>query len=451
MESFDSILDSFPLWHGCDSPLVKALQQKNYPAIYAALRRLDGPLKDDAFPAFFCALFCSVRAFQAVMEHCSPKELSASLCSTSLLNGLSPPGHSMPDNTWWSAVNLAAYLDKPEALDLLLKAGCSPNRASGCTYSPLEAAVLGRSLKCTQRLLEEPGLNTTVTKTLLTLWAQTEQADPLLDWCCQLLCGPLLGQEYSPFDPPPLPPGLTVAHTAQMGNLPLTLRLCRERPVELRHGSDAMAHIFSICICRLKARSDTDTLTDDVPSALWEVTDALLQACPTLLRREIPRRLLVHLALAHPEGIPPILAPWLDRMPGRLVVMDPREDQAFLTACMDGRWAERFGSELTPALKRSCSFPNPEWFECGTLSQHLACCKICGKPPKGALSALAKSALTDLSAQELAQQLLPGRLLDGEDPMLLLQALEEDEAIVDKRAAVLALHTKKEEADPYDL
>ena len=176
MGSFDSILDSFPLWHGCDSPLVKALQQKNYPAIYAALRRLDGPLKDDAFPAFFCALFCSVRAFQAVMEHCSPKELSASLCSTSLLNGLSPPGHSMPDNTWWSAVNLAAYLDKPEALDLLLKAGCSPNRASGCTYSPLEAAVLGRSLKCTQRLLEEPGLNTTVTKTLLTLWAQVLSA-----------------------------------------------------------------------------------------------------------------------------------------------------------------------------------------------------------------------------------------------------------------------------------
>lgn len=447
MGSFDISFDSFASWHGCDTPLVKALQQKNYPAIYAALRKLDGPLREDAFPAFYCALFCTFRVFQAVMEHCSPKSLCSQLFDTSFFSQLITPKLPFPENTWWSAVDLAAYLDKPEALDLLLKAGCSPNRAPRCSYSPLEAAVLGRSLKCTQRLLEEPGLDTTVTKHLLDLWSQTEQGDTLLDWCCQLLCGPLLGNAYSPFEPAPLPSTLTVVHTAQVENWPLTIRLCREWPVEPRNGTEAMTYILAFYIGCM----NNDALTEDLLSILCQVTDALLQACPALLRREIPRRLLAHLVLAHPEGVPPVLAPWLENMPGSLLIMDPREDQAFLTACKKGRWAERFGTRLYPALKRSCNFPNPEWFDCGTLSQHLTCCKIYGKPPKGALSALAQSALTELSAQELAQQLLPGKLLDGEDPVLLLQALEENKAVLDKRAAVLALYTQKEEADPYDL
>lgn len=433
-------------------PLVKALEDKNYPAIYSALHKLDGALSDNVFLICYLALSCTTRVFRTVMEHCTPTSLRNEqyCCSSTFV----PPVElvSLPPDTWWNITAAAAYLNKPEALDLLLKAGCSPNRASQCAYSPLEAAVLGRSMSCIQRLLEEPTLDTSVvSKRLLQLWAQTEDDDTLLDWCCQLLCGPFLGQEYSPFAPAPLPPDLTVVHTTTEYNWPLTIRLCRERPVTLCQGTDAMAVLLDFLISRQETDPASSPPKDAHHPDLCDVTDALLRACPGLLRRQLPRRLLVHLILADPKGVPPVLAPWLDRIPGHLVVMDPRVDQAFLTACTQGRWAERFGTQLYPALKRSCNFPIPEWFDCGTLTQHLAYCKIYGKPPKGALSPLAVSALEELSPRELMEQLQPGNLLDSEDPVLLLQALNDNDAVVDKKAAVLAVHSAPKEADRYEL
>ena len=285
MRLFDPLLKGeLDKYYGESGQLLQALYQKNYPALYAALRRQKAPV----FPISFAlraaetALSCTPRAFREVVDRCA----------------FDSPHLNVFE--WQQVARLvleAICMNKPEHLRILLDAGASPNQITG--FSPLAAAVYERNQKCLRVLLNRPDLSPELPEDVLVQWADAENGDVLLDFCLSDVADHFLPRE-SPLMPLPLPPGLTLSMAALQDNIPLLERLSRERTdVRLEEALDAILAL------------------DWNSAAFAGALGSLLTACPEVLEDPCARWALLSPALRGRE-IPQSLRPWIGRLEGEL-------------------------------------------------------------------------------------------------------------------------------------
>lgn len=244
--------------------------------------------------------------------------------------------------------------------------------------------------------------------------------------------------------PLPIPPGLTPAHAAAAGNWPLFQTLCQKAgTLSLRQGREAVGR-FSVCAGPEEEQSCAAALA------------CLLDACPQLIRSDAACQKLIHCYLRFHECAVRPLAPWVERIQDRSVVMsslDWNDPNTFLE-----RWPLRLPNGPVPALDRNSSIFFDSGIETlfalegsgGPLTRQqfealLGTCPIRGKAKKGVLSPLAHNALQYVSPAFLDTLFLPGGLLDTEDPKALLDYALSEDCPRTKRALVMA-HVRQEAA-----
>ena len=186
--------------------LSEAVEARNYPAAYAALRRGARPLAAGAAQFLLNeGLQCTPRLFRALLDACEGTDLGslrAHFC----------------DGTEWMLVGdsslaaAAAFRDRPEHLALLLERGVDPN--GGTFLSPmvalgeqirpvqttvLAAAVAAGSTDCAALLLARPGIKTDdpgLRQTVLSvLYAGNEGGRLCPWWAAQAVLRRILGIE----------------------------------------------------------------------------------------------------------------------------------------------------------------------------------------------------------------------------------------------------------------
>jgi hypothetical protein len=129
--------------------------------------------------------------------------------------------------------------------------------------------------------------------------------------------------------------------------------------------------------------------------------------------------------LSGDEAVAERMRPWVDRMPGRTVVLcghrlvEPDYD---LFACLE-RWEERMGSRLHPVLRRDNLLPVRSMAQTG--DEELRCllehCEVRGTPKAGQISRLAMDVLQLASPGLLAELCQDGKVFEQENMDLLLQ------------------------------
>ena len=186
--------------------LTEAVQERNYPAAYAALRRGARPLAEgEAQYLLNEGLQCTSRLYRALLDACEGADLGslrAQLCDGK--------GWMLVDDSSLAAA--AAFRDRPEHLALLLERGVDPN--GGTFLSPmvalgeqirpvqttvLAAAVAAGSTDCAALLLARPGIKTDdpgLRQTVLSvLYAGNEGGRLCPWWAAQAVLRRMLGRE----------------------------------------------------------------------------------------------------------------------------------------------------------------------------------------------------------------------------------------------------------------
>ena len=387
--------------------LLTALKRKNYPGIYAHLKKLEKPLTAaQAIEACTLALNCTANVFDRLLDHC--------------------PALSRFD---FSVVNEVIQRDKYQMLDILLRRGMSPNRKrKGCS-TPLELVMRHSALLCLERLLKEKKLRCTLTEPILQQWACLDEEDDSSlthTWCCQALAARVLKNDSPcPFGPTPIPEQLTFSHAAAVRNCSLLSRLCRERTLT----DDDVAAIFT-CFDLVDPHEFQHRASLDKQV---ELLDTLLQVRPGLLNQSRTRFLLVRDALWQ-EEVPERLKPWLAKLRRGQVRIQDRSlffsdfpgsnDQ---TRLIFRRWKARFGDRLTPAVNRNDAWLL-WWSTVPQLQIYLEYCTVTGKAPAHGLSPLAKEVIDQLETMPvrlLERQFQPGGVFAGESQTEILAACGE--------------------------
>ena len=130
MSELDSLDGYFEISHSRESTpaeeLAAAVEERNYPAAYSTLRRLDGLLSGwDARDCLTGALSCTPRLFGAILECCEPGEYAAT--------DISVPYPERQDRQLLvsgTLLTLAAAMDRPEHMAILLEKGWDINSAA---------------------------------------------------------------------------------------------------------------------------------------------------------------------------------------------------------------------------------------------------------------------------------------------------------------------------------
>lgn len=392
-----------------ETALLTALENKNYPGIYAALRRLPLPL---GYRACEEALGCTLRAFTEVLDH-------SKLDSREL--------------QW--LVYRAAFYNRPEHLELLLKRGGCANRVPEFEEipSPLDGAVIGRSLKCVELLLQRSDLDKTFSYNILGEWADAENGDTALDFCLSAIAQAFMPDCQYPFGSLPLPPGLTLLSAVERKNWPLAERICRERTNSAKDLRVALLNRGT----PLERRCHLMTVLAD--------------SHPALLRAVWFSSLVTFYALMPAAGIPPELVPLVQRLRRRKRIVLSSNVHHSCWCCFSKedyepellleRWQERIGPQTRIALPRSERLPivNPPQ----ALDQLLAAAEIVGPIPVLVASELAISLVSYGTPRQVMRELKPGGVLVGENLASLLEECglsgqEAPAAVRAKRAALLA-------------
>ena len=186
--------------------LTEAVQERNYPAAYAALRRGARPLAEgEAQYLLNEGLQCTPRLYRALLDACEGADLGslrAQLCDGK--------GWMLVDDSSLAAA--AAFRDRPEHLALLLERGVDPN--GGTFLSPmvalgeqirpvqttaLAAAVAAGSTDCAALLLAWPGIRTDdpgLRQTVLSVLYAGDEGEQLRPWwAAQAVLRRMLGRE----------------------------------------------------------------------------------------------------------------------------------------------------------------------------------------------------------------------------------------------------------------
>lgn len=423
------------------SELFTAISQKSYPRIYKELGRCAGTFSPrTAFHLLNDALEngLTLRVFETVLANSPPLPEILSVDNVDNLFNLTLDPVSL--------IGRAAFLDRGDVLSLFLEHGASPNLACCGGASPLEAALMGQSLKSLEVLIQRPELDTAWTPQLLFEWARSESASDIRDFCIQTIAPRLTGWNPLSFRPLPIPEPMTPQIIAKARNWPFLERFCRERaPVSPENASEA---ILIISLHALPPHRENETASpapeeeEEARTACAGALAALLESCPNLLRRETGCRALLRCFLNLGETARERLRPWTDKLRRRRIAMDwldwdrggylgfPELWQRLLpngpTLVID-RWSHIFDPSLAVPQRAK------------ELSHILDSCPIRGKGRKGKLSPVARAALRCSDAaliESLFQQ--PDALLATEDPDALLEYAQRGGCSRANRAAVLA-------------
>lgn len=345
-----------------------AILERNYPTLYACLRKKKGLyFHEEAYGLCRAALesHCTLKAFQAILERCIPME---EFCYYPVRNYVTPGGTG-------GLVEEAAANDCVPILKYLLEQGFSPNaRAAGCC-SALEAAIWNGAMGCVTFLCQREDLDTAVTENLLGIWGSMGMC-PERDCCFRIAAERLLGVgAAADCGEVPVLPRLNVIHAARYKNWDLVGRLCREGEVTKKQGKE---------VIDLYLGSSIDM---DLPQCA-KLLDALFSACPVLLRCQVPRGILARCILVGNEKTMALLRPWAERLPGReIVVVSPMLSGGNCElADWMCRWDERMGSRFRLVLRRDRCLPvgetwNLSWDQAARTL--LTRCFIRGGAPKG--------------------------------------------------------------------
>lgn len=389
--------------------LWEAVTVRNYPQIYAALKQLEEP------PSFvLCeeALKCTANTFSRILERSQLEE------------------HEL---VW--LMGKAALHNRAEHLKLLME------RAAGVPWwneeptSPLDYAVVGRSLKCVELLVAQPDMEVHFSNRLLEEWAQLETGDTMLDFCLTTIAQKAIPDCAYPFGPVPLPPGLQLCTVVQKENWALAERMCREGDLVLWDTCWAFAE------CNLPR------------PVLHRMLLALAQEHPLWAKQDWFAT-LVALAVLLPEaGIPEELEPLVKGLRRKKrVELDETAMQHVVSNSakwMDGpwigwikfldRWQQRLGLRPVPILHR---YAQVQWSAPEELDAILSRCKI-GPPYNDEIvSNLARSIFIHGTPHQVMRELRTGGALNGENFQSMLQIcnteLEDTAATRAKRAALMA-------------
>lgn len=396
-----------------EKPFLEALEAKNYPRFYALLKRLDEPM-----PLSVCvaALDGTCQAFTRAVDH-GPL-------------------------AWEKLQQLAfeaARRGRWEHLTALLERGVQIDTGNRPVTSPLVGAVWVRSMKCLEVLLEWPGVTPFYPGELLDEWARGGMGDIMLDFCLQTIAAKWMPDQYSPFEPLPLPPELKLEHAVGAENWPLAQRMVREERVTVE---------------------DFQTVIPKWPQLVagknfLPMASAILAQQPELAEDDRTADWLVMAALESQPDDPDLLRPIREALGRREQIVLNEAFRTILDAQTEGkwswkevleRWEERLGHRPRPVLDRNNLFSIPkDLHEAAWILQR---CPVVGEPPADRPSPLARWLRRNGSMELFRAALEPGGMLEGERLDLLLseiptgaEASAEDRA---KRAALLAWMTCKE-------
>jgi len=415
--------------------LLDAIMERNYSALYAGLKKeMNGFNHDEAYQLCSAAIEsgCTLKAFETILAHCKPtleEFVNYRVSGNYILYAY--------EGSRGGLVQEAAWYVRSDVLEYLLDHGCSPNARSKRECSALEAALGNGAYGSVCVLERRDDVDFTVTETILSLWGTMGQ-NAARDSCFRMIAGRLLGEGKGVFHREiPLLPGMHIGHAAQHENWPLVLRMCREGTAVTKEQAEAA----------LERYWSTGGVFD--PEGCAELLDALLTACPELLRCETPRYVLSLCILSGEDTAERLLRPWMEQMPGRQVVLcghrlaEPDYD---LFALLE-RWEERMGPRFQPVLRRDRLLPVRSMARTGDeeLRFLLTRCEIRGTPKAGQVSRLAMDVLQLASPGLLAELCEGGTLFAEEELDSLLRYCEESVHIqrAEKRNLLLACCQKE--------
>lgn len=404
-----------------------AIAENDEAALYACLQKTAEPF--NGFEAYsLCKNVmesqCSLQVFQAILEHCEPLE---TFCCYSPFNYVTSFGTG-------GLVQEAAANDCPEILEYLLDRGFSPNARSHNESSALEAALWRGSARCVDLLCRREDVDTRVTENLRWVWGNWG-AHPWTEEGYRIAARRILGcGEEGPCGEVPLLPGLSVKHAVKCENFTLIERLLRDTMVTVNQGKE----ILELLLCR----------TEDISFCAWWL-DRLFAACPALLRNQTARGMLELCMLGcEEESAEQLLRPWVDKLPGREIVLTFRVISGFeaVLGMHLFRWEEWLGRRFYPSLRRNSPMPDDmlwgmPWEDVAYIM--LTRCRIRNDAPKGDVSRLARQILKSVSPGLVAELYEQGILFPQEDQETLLKACERVKDGMSKRN-VLLVYMKKD-------
>ena len=414
--------------------LLDAIADCNYSALYTCLRKVQKKFNyDEAYRLCSRAIQsgCTVKAFAAILEHCAPA-LEDFVDYGSGNNHL----YYSDSPNCGGLVQEAAACGQSHLLQYLLDHGCSPNARSARDCSALEAALWNGAMGCVTLLEQRDDVDFTITDSILELWGSIG-LDSVQDTCFRIIAGRLLGEGKGVFHQEiPLLPGLTVLHAARDDNWPLVMRICRESTVTDKQGKQVldsyMFHSSELNVSQCAA-----------------LLDALFTACPGLLRCEYPRYVLSICMLSGDKDVRAQLQPWVDRMPGRMIVLCGRrlaEPNYDIVDCLS-RWDTCMGDRLRPVLRRDKLLPVRAMAQTEDESIRILLERtmVRGTHKKGEVSRLAMDVLQMASPNLLAELCAENKLFAQEDMTALLTYCEENvhQKALEKRTILLAFGKKQ--------
>lgn len=416
MERGYEVLKEVQLERDAYGRLLDAIADCNYPALYACLKKTPKKyLHDEAYHLCSTAIAsgCTIKAFEAILEKCIPT--LPEFVDWRDVHNYIIPGYERSSG---GLVQEAAQYGQSHLLKYLLDHGCSPNARGRSNCSALEAALYHGSIGCVSVLEEREDVDFTITETILRLWGSMDLI-PERDVCFRIIAGRLLGEGKGVFHfEIPLLPGMTIRHAVSHENWTLVCRLGLEEQVEVTEsqGKDAVEQYMATS-CQWN------------PVECGDLLHALFTACPALLRCEYPRYVLSLCMLSGEKAAEEILRPWVEKLPGRQVVLcghrlaDPDYD---LFDCLE-RWEDCMGRRLQPVLRRDMLLPVRSMAQTGDWEIRflLERCEVRGNPKRGTVSRLAMDVLQMASPGLLAELCEEGKVFAQEELELLLQACRE--------------------------
>ena len=428
--------------------LYNGLARRNYPKIYAELRKLTILIPPE-IAAALCqqALQCTPRVFEQLLEFCPPpRELTLFDPDVSTFRGSTLGAN-------YSLEALAAYLGNPKHLQLLIDRDADINFHTPTALSPLEAALAGRSLRCIELLTRNPSLRQPLTPYILSEWAGAEMDDVMLTFCIQTLQDYFFPEAEHALDATILPPQMSLSLLFRHRNWGMIRRLCESETIDKCEAAKAMQSLF---LCHFQTPQERQELVS--------LVDALFTACPALLKCTHPRSLLTALIL-DPSFETEALRPHAEALSGRIVILRPCGARWTGSHGLLRHWEACFGVRLRPAVNRNKPLPDTlDFFEmlantkatCSDIhddalydvygqstvdtgsNEFFRLCHFSGPRPNKGLSLLAEQALSTAAPSTLLYMMQRGDSLSTERQENMLRFLPNADIPAANRALILS-------------
>ena len=421
MDVFDEYI------YRCDADRIcGALKEENEEKAYELLKKKETVFTtEEAFKLCEAAISigCVPELFEALLEKCPPVEKFRyfNVCDNLY-------GHGV------DIVALAALMDRVDLLKLMLNQNININHHYGWC-SILEAALEGASIDCVEQMLSYEELEIPITEQLLYIWGDAGRSLKA-DICYASVAERILGIHVDlNVDEVPVLGEMKIYHAIYHSNWTLFRRICKQNGAEKKSAQGALLTILYDC-------------TEDS----MENLDALMTACPALLRDEISRCELALYALRGADEVEPTVKKWIDAMPGKMLVINHFHTNSYFYKRTEismfdiERWKERIGEKLVPTLSRHHPFPMLNEFFWGEYDKFLQWMmehfRIKGSGKYGDISILARSVLREASPVMVAKMIENDFLLTQEDPEAMMDFCREIDALPSR--FVVATYMKKE-------